>query len=113
MAVRVQEALERMTVVLRTGDEETAAAAIAADDQIDAMLVSLTERCYDLLRRESPVASDLRFVVSVLRMLEELERIGDLALRVLKLAPQQALLASNPPTFETLVTMADEAVALF
>ena len=45
------------------------------------MNVSLTERCYDLLGREAPVASDLRFVVSVLRVLGELERIGDLALR--------------------------------
>ena len=43
--------------------------ASAADDDIDAMNVSLTERCYDLLAREAPVASDLRFVVSVLRVL--------------------------------------------
>src|SRR5687767_9180660 len=107
MAVRVEEALERMAHVLRSGDADTAAAAVAADDQIDAMLVSLTERCYDLLRRETPVASDLRFVVSVLRMLEELERVGDLALRVVKLTPQHHLLASHAPTFETLVSMAD------
>ena len=60
------------------------------------MNVSLTERCYDLLRREAPVASDLRFVVSVLRVLGELERIGDLALRVVKLAPDHDLLAAQP-----------------
>ena len=52
------------------------------------MHVSLLERCYQLLNREAPMASDLRFLVSVVRILSEFERVGDLALRVLKLAPQ-------------------------
>src|SRR5688572_14233714 len=80
MAVRVEENLERMREVLRTGDVVTAQRAIGADDDVDAMNVSLTERCYALLRLEAPVASDLRFIVSVLRIVGELERVGDLAL---------------------------------
>ena len=44
-------------------------AALAADDEIDAMHVSLLERCYLLLGREAPMASDLRFLVSVVRIL--------------------------------------------
>jgi len=68
MAIRVDQNLERMREVLRTGDADLAQRAINADDDIDGMHVSLMERCYDLLRREAPVASDLRFVVSVLRM---------------------------------------------
>ncbi|MGH9245638.1 MAG: phosphate signaling complex protein PhoU [Acidimicrobiales bacterium] len=110
MAVRVDEALERMREVLETGDEVAAGRALAADDNIDAMNVSLTERCYDLLRREAPVASDLRFVVSVLRVLSELERIGDLALRVAKLAPDHALIASSVETFDILCVMAGQAI---
>ncbi|HEY4376634.1 MAG TPA: PhoU domain-containing protein, partial [Acidimicrobiales bacterium] len=78
MAVRVDQNLERMRVVLRNGDLLVADRAVNADDDIDAMSVSLTERCYDLLAREQPVASDLRFVVSVLRVLGEFERVGDL-----------------------------------
>lgn len=113
MALRVDAALERTTRVLATGDEALAATTVAADDEIDAMLVSLTERCYDLLRRESPVASDLRFVVSVLRVLEELERIGDLALRVVKLVPDQPLLAAHDEVFRSLVDMATVARTLY
>lgn len=113
MAVRVGEALERMTGVLRTGDEALASEAIQADDDVDAMLVSLTERCYDLIRRESPVATDLRFLVSVLRILEELERIGDLSLRVVKQAPDQPLLAAHKTLFGTLDDMAVVAQGLF
>lgn len=95
MAVRVAENLTRMELVLTTGDREAAATALGADDEIDAMLVSLTQRCYELLIRESPVAGDLRFVVSVLRVLEELERIGDLSLRVAKQVDELPLLAAH------------------
>ena len=110
MAVRVDQNLERMREVLRSGDAELASQAIAADNEIDAMNVSLMERCYDLLRREAPVASDLRFIVSALRVLGELERIGDLSLRIDKVAAEHALLASRPMVFDVLLTMADEAL---
>jgi phosphate transport system protein len=113
MGVRVDENLERMRTVLRTGDEVLAATAFAADDDIDAMNVSLTERCYLLLGRESPVASDLRFVVSVVRIISELERVGDLALRVVKLWPEQAVLCRTGVVWDILLTLADEAVELY
>ena len=71
------------------------------DDDIDAMNVSLIERCYELLRREAPVASDLRLIVSVLRVTAELERIGDLALRVVKLASRPRTCCSACPAPST------------
>ena len=110
MGVRVDQNLERMRSVLHHGDRREAELAIAADDEIDAMQVSLTERCYDLLAREQPVASDLRLIVSVIRITAELERIGDLALRVVKLAPDQPLLASSSEVFDLLAALADLAL---
>jgi phosphate transport system protein len=110
MAVRVDQNLERMRDVLANGDTAVVPIALASDDEVDAMNVSLTERCYDLLRREAPVAVDLRFIVSVLRVLSELERIGDLALRVIKQAPHHELLASSPSTFDILQAMADHVI---
>jgi phosphate transport system protein len=110
MAVRVDQNLERMRDVLQSGDADLAATAIACDDDIDQMNLSLTERCYDLLARESPVASDLRFIVSVLRVLSELERIGDLSLRVDKVADAHELLRSDEIAFDVLQAMADEAL---
>ena len=59
------------------------------------------------------MASDLRFIVSVIRVLSDLERMGDLSLRVVKLAPEQPVLASSPATFDILQTMADQAVDRF
>lgn len=113
MSSLVDAALSRSTKVLLEGDLDLAQAVIDSDDQIDAMLVSLTERCYELLVRQSPVASDLRLVVSVLRILSDLERTGDLCLRIVKLAPFQPLLASNRQTFDILCSMASEAQDLF
>lgn len=110
MGVIVDQNLERMREVLRTGDEHVARDAIATDDRIDAMNVSLMERCYELLRKEAPVASDLRLIVSVLRVTAELERIGDLALRVVKTYPDHALLMAVPRAFDVLQTMADNSV---
>ena len=110
MGVRVDQNLERMRSVLHHGDEREAARALAADDEIDAMQVSLTERCYDLLAREQPVASDLRLIVSAIRITAELERIGDLALRVVKLAPDHALLTRSREVFDLLAALADLAL---
>jgi phosphate transport system protein len=110
MGVRVDQNLERMRSVLLQGDQEEAGVAIAADDEIDAMQVSLTERCYDLLAREQPVASDLRLIVSVVRITAELERIGDLALRVAKLAPDYTLLHRSDDIFDLLAALADLAL---
>ena len=113
MAARVEENLARMREVLRTGDREAAAAAVAADDDIDAINVSLTQRCYELLARETPVASDLRFVVSVLRILSELERVGDLSLRVAKRVDDQPLIAAHPDLFAVACDLCDQAVDRF
>jgi len=113
MAARVALALERMHEVLRTGAPDLAAEAVAADDDVDAMLVSLTERTYDLIRREAPVASDLRYLVSVLRVLEELERIADLSLRVVKQAPEQPVLVAHGEMFAILDDMATIDEELF
>lgn len=113
MGVRVDQNLELMREFLRTGRQNLADRAVNADDDIDAMNLSLTGRCYDILARRSPVASDLRFVVSVIRVLGELERIGDLALRVVKVGPAWSALAANSSTFDVLQSMADIAVGQF
>jgi phosphate transport system protein len=110
MGVRVDENLSRMGQVLRSGNGSLVAPALRADDEIDAMNVSLTERCYELLTLEAPVAGDLRFIVSVLRITGELERVGDLSLRVIKLADEVPLLRTSGIIWETLLRLVAEAV---
>ncbi len=112
MGVRVDQNLERVRQVLDHGDVtgDLVAAALAGDDEIDAMHVSLLERCYSLLGRESPMASDLRFIVSVVHILSELERVGDLSLRIVKLAPRFDELSDTGRAWDILRTLVDIAV---
>jgi phosphate transport system protein len=113
MGLRVDENLERMRQVLASGDELLASRAIEADDDVDAMNVSLMDRCYTLLAREGPVASDLRLIVSVVKVLAEFERVGDLALRVVKAAVGEPALSASPRPYDILLVMADESVERF
>jgi phosphate transport system protein len=113
MAILVGDAVEAARTVLRTGDVEVAKRMVEADDAIDEMQVSLTEHCYELLVRQAPVAIDLRLIVSVIRALHELERIGDLALRVANAVGDQPLIARHPEVFEVLLDLADNVVARY
>src|ERR687894_1073223 len=112
MGVRVDQNVERIRQVLDHGDPfgDVLSAAFAADDEVDAMHMSLLERCYLLLGRQAPMASDLRFLVSVVRILSEFERVGDLTLRVLKLAPDVPDLAQCGPAWDIVRTLVDVAV---
>jgi phosphate transport system protein len=112
MGVRVDQNLERMRDVLDHGEAGGGvwAAAMAADDEIDAMHVSLMERCYDMLNREAPMAGDLRYLVSVVRIVSEFERVGDLALRVIKLGPDIEELSACGPAWDIVRTLVDIAV---
>jgi phosphate transport system protein len=110
MGVRVDQNLELAREALKTGDVRLMAQAFRSDDDIDAMHLSLLERCYQLLNREAPVASDLRFILTVVRVLSEFERVGDLSLRILKLTPQVDRLSTCGPPWDIAVTMVDLAV---
>jgi phosphate transport system protein len=110
MGIRVDQNLERMRQLLRDGDTRVVEPALAADDEIDDMHLSLLEQCYALLNREAPMASDLRFIVSAVRILSELERIGDLALRGLKLAPRVEVLQATGAAWDIVLTLVDVAV---
>lgn len=69
------------------GDDATKAElVIAGDDDLDRLFVALEERAYRLIARQAPVAADLRFLVSSLRVMADYERTGDLAVAIAKLA---------------------------
>ena len=69
-----------------SGDAEVAEQVIAADDKIDRARERVEDTAFSLLSLQQPVAGDLRVVVSALRMVSELERMGDLSVHVAKIA---------------------------
>jgi phosphate transport system protein len=79
-------AMTRATAALLEADLDLAESVIAADKQIDALRRELDEHSVDLLARQQPVATDLRMVVTAMRMSSDLERMGDLARHVAEVA---------------------------
>lgn len=86
IAGMVEVAIERATVALMDGDASLAEAVISADAEIDAVREKVEDDAFALLSLQQPVAGDLRTVVAGLRMVTELERMGDLAVHVAKIA---------------------------
>ncbi|GAB3244763.1 phosphate signaling complex protein PhoU [Kineosporia babensis] len=82
----VGSAMARSTTALLDADLPLAESVIAADEQVDALHHDLEERALVLIARQSPVATDLRTLIAALRMSADLERMGDLARHVSKLA---------------------------
>jgi len=74
----VSEGLAGATEALLAGDRETARALVARDQIIDTVYVELEDLVQSLFALQSPMADDLRFLLSVLRIVPELERSGDL-----------------------------------
>jgi phosphate transport system protein len=79
-------AISRATTALLDADVHLAETVIAADDDLDAIRTELDALSIDLLARQQPVATDLRIVVTSMRMSSDLERMGDLARHIAKVA---------------------------
>lgn len=103
-------AMSRSTTALLDGDLALAESVIMADRQIDALRDELDELAVQLLAQQQPVATDLRIVVTALHMASSLERMGDLAEHVAKVARLRYPHTAVPPRAQsTIVEMAQVA----
>jgi phosphate transport system protein len=79
-------AMERATNALLDGDLSGAERVVSDDVAIDALRSNLENRVFSLLSLQQPVATDLRVLVTTLHLVADLERMGDLALHIAKVA---------------------------
>jgi len=77
-------------------DAELAAHLIASDHEVDEMEVEIEEECLKVLALHQPVAVDLRFIVAVIKINNDLERIGDQAVNIAERV--QTILRHGYPT---------------
>lgn len=84
LAAMAAEAITAGTEALLDGDLNGAERVIASDKEIDDLFHAIEERAYYVLARQSPMASELRTVVALLRVVHEIERCGDLMVNVAK-----------------------------
>ena len=82
----VEEQIELAVKALTSGDMELAELVIKQDNQIDDFEMEIDAECTQIIALRQPAAFDLRLLLVVLRVINELERIGDLAERIAKMA---------------------------
>jgi phosphate transport system protein len=86
MSKLVGVAMQRATNALLDGDLAGAEAVISADPEVDGLREETERRVFQIIARQQPVATDLRVLITSLYLIQDLERMGDLALHVAKIA---------------------------
>lgn len=94
MGAEVEESLRNAVDSLVNRDVRLAQAVIDGDTRLDHLEVEIEEECLKILALHQPVAIDLRYVVAVLKINNDLERIGDEAVNI---AERAVYLATHPP----------------
>jgi len=100
----VSTSMSKATSAILNCDLKLAEEIIANDEKIDEYQHEIDNRIIDIIARQQPVASDLRALVTALRMGSDLERMGDLAHHVAKLARLRHPACAIPPELIEIVT---------
>jgi len=93
MGTEVEDRVYRATVALINRNQKMAQAVLSGDHEIDQLEVNIEEDCLKILALHQPVASDLRFIIAVLKINNELEGVGDLAVGI---AERSSFLIEQP-----------------
>ncbi len=94
MGSMVEKALSKAMHALRNRDVQAAREVIRDDDIVDDKLVDIEEQCIHIIATQTPVASDLRYIVAVLHIITELERMADYAEGIGKIS---LMMGDEPP----------------
>ncbi len=98
----VNDALARTLEAIEHQDIELAQLVVADDDRIDGRYLEVHQSLIALLATQSPVATDLRLIASLLHVLKNIERMGDQCVNICKVIP---LSGNEPPADEEMVKM--------
>lgn len=90
MGGMVEKQLSNAITAISTGDSQIGEDVILNDFRINAMETDIDDECTRILARRQPAATDLRFVVAVIKTISDLERMGDEAERIGRMAVQLA-----------------------
>jgi len=111
MAALVEDALRTVMAALQTRDPRLAESIFEIDKKIDQFEMDIEEKCVELIALRQPMASDLRFLVGVIKINNDLERMGDHAVNI---AQSTKAIAGEPPSWLPidLPQMADVALRM-
>ncbi len=105
MGAMVEEAVNKAITALVNRTPQLAQEVMVSDNDIDMKELDVEDKCLKILALHQPVAADLRFIVAVMKVNNDLERMGDTSIHI---AERAAYLAERPPIdvplhFDTMV----------
>jgi phosphate transport system protein len=111
LGAQVVENVQLSVRAVQLGDASLGQSVAAADINIDNMEIDLEEQCLEILALHQPVATDLRYIVGILKANQDLERIGDMAANIGRIAKD---LAAEKPVHipEDYFRMADDTLGM-
>ncbi|MGN6388895.1 MAG: phosphate signaling complex protein PhoU [Burkholderiaceae bacterium] len=110
----VESQFQDAMTCFRTGDTGQAAIVIKADENVNRLEVSLDDACSQLIVRRQPAANDLRTVMATIKVITDLERIGDEAAKIARAAKsaQERGVAPTINHYETVRVIATSAAGM-
>ena len=113
MSAGVTELVPRATEILLTMDLEGAEYVILGDDEYDQRSLDLEESCFKVIALQAPVATDLRAVISAIKIIADVERSADLCVNICKAARRIYGHELDPHLRGVIQKMGDQAQVLF
>ena len=119
MGILVEQSIRKAMDALLNRDTGLAETIIKEDDEIDRMETAIEDRCIRLIAREQPFASDLRTLITTLKIVSHIERMGDhgvhLAKGVIRLGKEELIkpLIDIPRMGELIISMLPRVLAAF
>jgi phosphate transport system protein len=111
MGAMVESAVRKSVRALHERRSTLAQEVIDGDERVDRWEIDVEEQCLKILALHQPVAEDLRFIAAVIKMNNNLERVGDLAVNI----AEQAIFLTNEPPLpipNILTTMSDTTMEM-
>ncbi len=84
MSAIVEDRIRKATQIIETRDQEMIRTIIQADYEVDDLEIEIEEDCLKILALHQPVAKDLRFLISVIKINNEMEKIANIAVNIAK-----------------------------
>lgn len=112
MSALVTEAMQSASAALLSRDADMARTVITEDLEVNRLQYTVDDQVIDVMTRYQPIAGDLRFILGAVRIATDLERMGDMAVHVAKIAKRNAPGLAAPSTRPVFTTMSDIAVRM-
>ena len=119
MGAMATDSIDKTIIAINTGNRKMAEMVYKGDDQIDDMEKIIEHRCLRLLLKQQPVASDLRKISTAIKMITDIERIGDASSDIaeicmsIKNIPTGALLEDITKMAESARTMVADSIKAY